>query len=177
MKESMQLAAGAEGEQVRKNAFVWHFSGTVDTQPWLFLDKATVEELRTFAAKTWFTARDPSGVVAGAVAEWREALDDLLNSKPGDELNGLRRAVNILPSQSSMCRRRRFRCTPRWCDACGEERCNVEWVCEALSAALGEPFLVSACAECLVSRLQSEVSGPMSNGDVERHESIRSENS
>ena len=48
VKESTQQPAGVEGEQVLKEAFVWHFSGTVDTQPWLFLEKATVKEVRTF---------------------------------------------------------------------------------------------------------------------------------
>ena len=80
VKESKQqglcwaLSAGADGEQAREEALVWHFSGTVDTQPWLFLDKATAEEVRTFAAKTWYAARDPGGVLAAAVTEWREAL-------------------------------------------------------------------------------------------------------
>ena len=154
-KHGWSLYAGSDAEQIQKEVLVWHFSGTVDTQPWMFLDFSTTEEVRQFASKVWFAARDPGGVLAAAVAEWREALDELLCSKPGgSELCALREAVEILASQAAMRRRRRLKDSPHWCDACGEERCNVEWVCQDLAAALGEPLLVCACAECIVGRLR-----------------------
>ena len=90
------LSIGDDGEQVRKEVLVWHFSGTCDTQPWLFLDKATAVEVRMFAAKSWFVDRGQCVVVATAMAEWREALDDLLKSRPEDELSALRHVVNAL---------------------------------------------------------------------------------
>jgi hypothetical protein len=172
-KESKQhgwsLHTFSEGDQVRREALVWHFSGMSDTQPWMFLDIPSAEEVRKFASEVWFAARDPSGVLAAAVAEWRQALDELLSSKPsGGELCALREAVEILASQTAMRRQRRFKDSPCWCDACGEERCNVEPVCPDLSAALGEPLLVSACAECLVWRLRLAdlFSEPYSNSNV-----------
>jgi hypothetical protein len=76
---------------------VWHFSGLGDTQPWIFLDISSAEEVRKFASKVWFAARDPSGGLAAAVAEWRQALDELLSSKPsGGGLCIVRKAVEIL---------------------------------------------------------------------------------
>lgn len=167
------LYSSSDAERIRKQVLVWHFSGTADTQPWMFLDIANAEEVREFASKVWFAARDPGGVLAAAVAEWREALDELLSSKPSrGELCALRVAVEILASQTAMRRRRRFNDSPRWCDACGEERCNVEWVCEGLAAALGEPLLVSACAECLVQRLRlaAILSTPNGNGSAKASE-------
>ena len=159
VKESKQhgwsLDTGSSGEQVRSEALVWHFSGMADTQPWIFLDLPSAEEVRKFASKVWFAARDPGGVLAAAVAEWRQALEELLSSKPtGVDLCALREAVEILASQTAMRRRRRFEDSPCWCNACGEERCNVDLVCPDLSAALGEPLLVYACGECLVWRLR-----------------------
>jgi lipopolysaccharide biosynthesis glycosyltransferase len=163
------LYTGSDSEHVQREALVWHFSGTVDTQPWMFLDIPSVEAVREFASKVWFAARDPGGILAAAVAEWREALDELLSSEPsGGELCALQRAVEILASQAAIRRRRRFKDSPWWCDACGEERCNVEWVCPDFAAALGEPLLVCACAECLVWRLRLAVcfSNPNGNGSV-----------
>merc|ERR1712232_680367 len=47
VKESRErgwsIYSGADGDQVRRDVLVWHFSGTRDTQPWLFLDFDTAE--------------------------------------------------------------------------------------------------------------------------------------
>ena len=68
-------SAEAVLEQVR----IWHFSGVHDTQPWLFADLPNAEAVRRFAADRWYAVRDPGGIVAAAVAEWREALDEALD--------------------------------------------------------------------------------------------------
>ena len=93
-----------------KEVRMWHFSGTDEfTQPWMFLDIPTAKEVRKCISKTLFHARDPGGVVAAAVAEWREALDELLCSKAGGgEVCALRSTVNLLASQTAMRRRRLF---------------------------------------------------------------------
>eukprot|EP00971_Amphidinium_carterae_P115598 2289442-Amphidinium_carterae.1 len=67
-------------EHVKANAKVWHFSGMQDTQPWLFLDR--IDDVQEFVQYQWYRHRDPSGIVAFAISEWCEALQNILATSP-----------------------------------------------------------------------------------------------
>mmetsp|Transcript_88189 Transcript_88189/g.248149 ORF Transcript_88189/g.248149 Transcript_88189/m.248149 type:complete len:529 (-) Transcript_88189:94-1680(-) len=146
---------------------VWHFSGTRDTQPWGFLDLADAEAVKDFAAEVWFKFRDPSGLMATAMSEWREALDALLRSEC-DALGVVADAVQQLVVQAE-----EVRCGGSWgwpCDACGEVRCNLQEVWgapaneheawEATGHSCDDPFrgMRWLCAECIVAGLQRSAS-------------------
>ena len=106
-------SAEAVLEQVR----IWHFSGVHDTQPWLFADLPNAEAVRRFAADRWYAVRDPGGIVAAAVAEWREALDEALD-KADAGLAALRAAFGELARRAKNQREGKG----WWCDACGWRR-------------------------------------------------------
>ena len=39
---------------VLRDVRVWHYSGTDDTQPWMFLDCVNAAAVKFFAARVWF---------------------------------------------------------------------------------------------------------------------------
>ena len=170
LKESKQRGQGNHDGQYAQGVRVWHYSGTVDTKPWLFLD-LEIEAVILFARK-WFAHRDPSGVLARAVYEWRQALMFLLDNVPSSKSSALHQAVDLLASQTDLRRRVRFEDSV-WsallCDFCGEERCHVDWLPHGLWTALDKPSAQKACAECVVLRLHAHGVGnrelPYSNED------------
>merc|ERR1712061_644349 len=62
-----------DAERVLKDVKVWHFSGRWDTAPWMLHDEDDADAVR-IAALALFQARDPGGVVATALFEWRRAF-------------------------------------------------------------------------------------------------------
>lgn len=137
-KESEQhgswLDLESDGAQIRTDVLVWHFSGMFDTQPWMFLGIPTSKQVREFASKAWFAARDPGGVLSAAVVGWRQALDELLSSNTnGGDLRVLREAVEILASQVATSRRKRFQRFPLLVP-CIRRKTSQPIICDHLKA-------------------------------------------
>ncbi len=139
---------------VLRDVRVWHYSGTDDTQPWMFLDCVNATAVKFFAAHVWFAARDPGGVLATALAEWRETLDELMANTR--EPCALSSAVKDLRARAARCRCRYNEWCACVCDACGEERYSVQRVPDHLVWVLGIPRFHWACAECIIKRLQMQ---------------------
>ena len=96
--------------EVCKRVRVWHFSGSGDTDPWRFqnLSDATA----VYYAASWiFTSRDPGGVVATALFEWRQALDDLVAGVDvALDDHPIREAAWALAEQAAEYRARAWKC-------------------------------------------------------------------
>lgn len=137
-------------QAVLQQVCVWHFSGNgVDeTAPWLFQDLPDAEAVGAQAADA-FRARDPGGIVAAAVQEWREALEAMLaESTPA--LAALRRAAARLAKEAAD-----HRGTGWICDICHKRRQIVREVKRFPTSSGNQKKWV--CADCVVGRL---VAGP-----------------
>ena len=129
-----------DAQQVLARVRVWHFSGRWETAPWMFqqeLDTGAVHR----AAMQECSARDPGGVVAQAMCEWRQALDSLLHD------DALAAAMGPLAASAEELRQIAIARTAQawWCEVCGQRGPRVretdhgQW----------------ACADCIVGRLQT----------------------
>jgi len=126
-------------QQVR----VWHFSGNgVDeTAPWWFQDLPDAEAAGAQAAEA-FRARDPGGIVAVAVQEWREALEAVL-ADPAPALAAVREAATRLAAEAAARR------ASGWlCDVCHKRRQTVREVKRFPTASEYQRKWV--CADCVV---------------------------
>jgi len=135
-------------EKVLQSTHVWHFSGVHDTNPWKFLDCSGPADTFRLASLV-FKARDPSGIVATAIVEWRTALDSAMARLDSGLLKA---AVQELAGLAVKSR--------RWpCDACGELRCTVRALHDLPSEGVfcSEPWseLQWACSDCIVAKLHA----------------------
>jgi len=135
-------------EEVR----VWHFSGSWDTAPWMFQDLPNAQALRS-AAALLFHSRDPGGVVATALSEWRSALDDLL-ADPSEVLAPLHEAAAALAERAVATRARAWSC-----ELCDQQRMRVR---ELGDVPWGGAYcsgkwngLRWACSDCIVAQLRA----------------------
>jgi len=140
--------------EVLQEVRVWHFSGSWDTAPWMFQGAADAREVHRTAAQL-FRARDPGGVVATALAEWRAAFDDLLTEQSEDSEvpNPLRQVASELTHKASEA------WANAWtCDSCGRasfrvrELRDVPWSGKYCSGDWST--MPWACADCVVAQLR-----------------------
>ena len=148
---------------VLRDVLVWHFSGTSSERtPWLLLDLPGAAAVRHEVERR-FQARDPGGIVASSLAEWRTAYDALLaEAKAGhgwDALRYLREAARRLSMEAARYRRTKVRWT---CAGCGAAQDHVREITDLPVASLScatNPFhgIRWACRECIVRRLRPRV--------------------
>mmetsp|Transcript_48408 Transcript_48408/g.122075 ORF Transcript_48408/g.122075 Transcript_48408/m.122075 type:complete len:518 (-) Transcript_48408:55-1608(-) len=149
------------GEMVNRIAKVWHYSGTGETAPWLFMDLHGPEEVQDVVAHL-FRARDPGSVVARALAEWRRAFDELLaeacRGASGTKAPAIAEVLQLVYTQLAE-RAWQGRSVQWKCDACMEYRSSVRELddipyqgryCSAKWRGLSW-----ACADCIVDRIRT----------------------
>ena len=153
------------GEAVLREVRVWHFSGiSRETAPWGFLDLAGPDAVRAEAGRR-FQARDPGGVVASSLAEWRAAYDALLAESATvrglDALRYLRDAGRRLRMEAA-----RNRCGKhQWaCPGCGNMRDDVRKLTDLPRKSMwcsGSHWggVRWACKECVVRKLRAVIAG------------------
>lgn len=147
-------------QKVFAKARVWHFSGQGETAPWTFMDLPNAEATRREALRL-FAARDPGGVVAVALGEWREALDALLRDEDEALHRPLKETTTVLEGRAQK---------ERWagwlCESCNESRWHtreiqdVPWHGKYCSVAWQNYRWL--CAECVVERLRAAGPGDCS---------------
>lgn len=140
-----------DAEGVLRNVRIWHFSGSWDTAPWMYLDLPDAASVRQAISKR-FSARDPAGIVASAHFEWRSALDELL-TEPCEDLSFLHNAVAALAARAVQA------LADAWaCDYCGvpcrrvRKVWDVPWSGEYCSGNWSK--MDWTCAECIVAQLR-----------------------
>ena len=143
-----------EASTVLADVRVWHFSGSWDTAPWMFQNLVDADAVRVEAMQR-FRSRDPGGVVATALYEWRSALDEIVvDTDAALDVNPLRAAVSALASQAA------DSLGNGWtCDGCGEpsrrlrELKDVPWSGMYCSGQWSDMHW--ACADCIVAQLRA----------------------
>jgi len=154
MQAPCESTPSCSGE-VLASTLVWHYSGIGETAPWQFMDLKDAKETRSVAGRR-FAKRDPGGVVAVALSEWREVLDALLEGGVAEEVLRipLQQAVVELAAQA----REERLYGGRWrCEACFAYRRHVREIHDlpwegAYCSADWRQWL---CAECIVERLRA----------------------
>ena len=140
------------GADVLQGVQIWHFSGiSRETAPWVFMDEPTAERVRVTASGR-FRNRDPSGVVATALSEWRGALDDMLRADHGG-LAALREAVAQLAARAREEKQTWWRC-----EVCGVRSSRVRQSKSGVPR-VGLARELWLCADCAVAPLRSSRSG------------------
>ena len=127
-------------------------SGSGDTSPWRFqnLPHATA----VYHAASWiFTSRDPGGVVATALYEWRRALDDLVA-----EVDAARRDDPIHEAALALADQAAESRAIAWkCEDCGEPSHRVREHRDSIWSEIEYDARRNStrwlCADCIVGQL------------------------
>ena len=65
-------------DKIEKDTKVWHYSGKSGMQPWMFQDFESHAQVKEWLLEHW-NMMDPGGIATTAFAEWRRALQCLLD--------------------------------------------------------------------------------------------------
>lgn len=141
-----------DASEVLEEVRIWHFSGSWDTAPWMFQDFADPQEVREYARRL-FRSRDPGGVVATALYEWRLALNELL-MESNSAFEPLHSSAAALAKKAVEMRSRNWAC-----ERCGEPRRRVRLLadvpCAGAHCSVQWSGLRWACADCIVEQLRA----------------------
>ena len=148
---SDEMEGPPDAQTVLKNVCVWHFSGSSDTAPWLFQSAADANGVRERATKR-FKHRDPGGVVATAVYEWRTALDALL-AEESPVKKPLAAAAESLRIAAIDLLSREW-----WCDKCCDRRYCVRKVkdlpFDGKHCTVAWDGMRWLCADCIIEHVR-----------------------
>jgi hypothetical protein len=139
---------------VLRDVKIWHFSGSWDTPPWMLQNLPDAQAVLDTAASL-FRERDPGGIVATGLYEWRLALDAFMTEVAESEnANVLYEASSALATEAVVSRERCWTC-----EGCGEpsrrvrQLSDLPWGGKYCSGEWND--MRWACADCVVARLRS----------------------
>ena len=140
-----------DATEVLNSVNVWHFSGIGDTEPWMFQDLPDANAVYE-SAKIIFSSRDPGGIVARALYEWRSMLDIMLQEV--ETSSPLRVSTINLGARATEER--------KWawmCDDCHMSRARLRQLTNVpdITYLCGRSWngQLWLCADCIVARLRA----------------------
>ena len=144
--------AGLHGDSDHGFVKVWHYSGTRETAPWLWIG-SSMDDMQQ-AVIDCFRARDPRRLVVRALCEWRLAFDELLTERcKGSDFENNDLAPLLSEVKNAMTAKARHQWGSWWCDCCGNCQPTVQKITDVPADCEVWRGVHWACADCIVAKV------------------------